>query len=253
MLTTMPSLMGYGILWRHTCPWEVFKVYDFLSLWKLTGYMKLGKFSSVTQLCLTLCDPMDCSMPGFPLQHQPLNLLKLMFFKLVMLCYHLILCVPFSSCPQSFLASGPFPMSWLFSSRGQSIAPSASASVLPVNFSGLISFRIDWFDLLAVQRTLRSLFQHHSSKALILQCSAFFIVQLSHPYMTTGKIIAWTRWTFFGKVLSLLSNMLSKLVIAFPPRSKRLLISRLQSPSAVILEPKNKIAHCFHCFPIYLP
>ena len=98
---------------------------------------------------------------------------------------------------------------------------------------------MDWLDLLAVQGTLKSLLQHHSSKATILQCSAFFIVQLSHPYMTTGKIIALTRWTFVGKVMSLLFNMLSRLVIAFLPRSKCLLISWLQSPSAVILEPRK--------------
>ena len=119
---------------------------------------------------------------------------------------------------------------------------------------GLISFRMDWLDLLAFQRTLKSLLQHHSSKASILRCSAFFIVQLSHPYMTTGKTIALTRWTFAGKVMSLLFNMLSRLVITFFPRSKCLLISWLQSPSAVILEPKkNKVWHCFHCFPIHLP
>ena len=104
-------------------------------------------------------------------------------------------------------------------------------------YPGLISFRMDWLDLLAVQRTLKSLLQHHSSKASILLCSAFFTVQISHPYMTTGKTIALTRWTFFGKVMSLLLNMLSRLVITFFPRSKRLLISWLQSPSAVILEP----------------
>ena len=116
------------------------------------------------------------------------------------------------------------------------------------------SFRIDWFDLLAVQVTLKSLLQHHSSKASILQRSAFFTVQLSHPYMTTGKTIALTRWTLVGKVMSLLLNILSRLVITFLPRSKRLLISWLQSPSAVILEPqKNKVWHCFHCFPIYFP
>ena len=103
--------------------------------------------------------------------------------------------------------------------------------------SGLISFRMDWLDLLAVQGTLKSLPQHHSSKASILQCSAFFIVQLSHPYNTTGKTIALTRWTFVGKVLSLLFNILPRLVITFLPRSKHLLISWLQSPSAVILEP----------------
>ena len=112
---------------------------------------------------------------------------------------------------------------------------------------------MDWVDLLEVQETLKSLLQHHSSKASIL-LSAFFIVQLSHPYMTTGKIIALTRQTFVGKVMSLLFNKLSRLVITFLPRSKRLLISWLQSPSAVILEPlKNKVCHCFHCFPIYFP
>ena len=105
-------------------------------------------------------------------------------------------------------------------------------------YSGLISFRIDWLDLLAVQETLKSLLQYHSSKTSILQRSAFSIVQLSHPYMTIGKPIALTRWTFVGKVMSLLFNLLSRLVITFLPRSKHLLISWLQSPSAVILEPK---------------
>ena len=111
--------------------------------------------------------------------------------------------------------------------------------------SGLISFRMDWLDLLAVQGTLKSLLQHHSSKASILQCSVFFIVQLSHPYMTTGKTIALTRQTFVSKVMSLLFNILSRLVIAFLPSSKRLLISWLQLPSAVILAQKNKDSHCF--------
>ena len=118
---------------------------------------------------------------------------------------------------------------------------------------GLISFRMDWLDLLGVQGTLKSLLQHHSSKSSILQCSAFFIVQLSHSYMTTGKTIASTRWTFVGKVMTLLFNMLSRLVITFLPRSKHLLISLLQSPSAVILEPPKIVSHCFHCFLIYLP
>ena len=124
---------------------------------------------------------------------------------------------------------------------------SFSFSISPSNgHSGLISFRMDWLDLLAVQGTLQSLLQHHSWKASILQCSAFFMVQLSHPYMTTGKTIALTRWTFVGKVISLLFNMLSRLVIVFLPRSKRLLISWLQSPSAVILEPpQNKVSHIF--------
>ena len=117
-------------------------------------------------------------------------------------------------------------------------------------YSGPISFRIDWLDLLAVQGTLKSLLQHHSSKASILWHSAFFIVQFSHPYMTTVKTIALTRWTFVRKVMSLVFNMLSRLVIGFLPRSKCLLISWLQSPSAVILEPKkNKVCHCFHFSP----
>ena len=129
---------------------------------------------------------------------------------------------------------------------------SFSFSISPCNgYSGLISFRIDWLDLLAVQGTVKSLLQHHSSKASILLCSAFFIVQLSHPYTTTGNIISLTRQTFVSKVISLLFNMLSKLVIVFLRRSKHLLISWLQSPSAVSLEPKK--IYCFYCFPIYLP
>ena len=111
--------------------------------------------------------------------------------------------------------------------------------ILSKEHPGLISFRMDWLDLLAVQGTLQSLLQHHSSKASIIWCSAFFIVQLSHPYMTTGKTIALIRQTFLGKVMSLLFNMLSRLVITFPPRSKHLLILWLQSPSAVILKPKK--------------
>ena len=126
-------------------------------------------------------------------------------------------------------------MSQLFASGGQSIRVSALTS-------GLISFRMDWLDLLAVRGTLKSLLQYYSSKTSILWCSAFFIVQLSYPYMTTGKTIALTRWTFVGKVMSLLFNMLSRLAIAFLPRNKCLLISWLQSPSAVILETKkNKV------------
>ena len=130
-------------------------------------------------------------------------------------------------------------MSQLFASGGQSIG--FSFNISPSNeHPGLISFKMDRLDLLAVQGALKSLLQHHSSKALILRCLAFFIVQLSHPYMTTGKIIALTRWIFVGKIISLLFNMLSSLVIAFLPRSKHLLILCLQSPSAVILEPKKK-------------
>ena len=160
--------------------------------------------------------------------------------------------IPFSSCLQSIPASGSSNESVLhirwrkYWSFIFSISPSNE-------HPGLISFRMDWLDLLAVQGTLKSLLQHHRSKASILQCSDFFIVQLSHPYMTTGKTTALTRQTFVGKGMSLLFNMLSRLVIAFLLRSKWLLNSWLQLPSAVILEPKKIVCHCFHCFPIYLP
>ena len=130
--------------------------------------------------------------------------------------------VPFSSCLQSFPTSGSFLSSQFFTSDGQSIGVSASAEY---SLEGLISFRIDWLDLLVVQETLKSLLQHHSSKASVLLHSAFFRVQLSHPYVTTGKTIALTRWTFVGKVMSVLFNMLCRLIIAFLPRSKHLVIS----------------------------
>ena len=131
---------------------------------------------------------------------------------------------------------------------------SFSFSIIPSKeHSGLISFRMDWLGLIAVQGILKSLLQHHSSKASILWHSAFFTVQLSHPYMSTGKTIALIRRTFVGKVMSLLLNMLSRLVITFLPRSKCLLISWLQSPSAVILEPPKIKSDTFHCFPIYFP
>ena len=146
--------------------------------------------------------------------------------------------IPLSSCLQSFPASGSSNES-VFHIRWPKYR-SFSFSISPSNeYSGLISFRMDCLDLLAVQGTLKSLLQHHSSKASVLQCSAFFTVQLSDPYMTTGKTIALTRWTFVDKVMSLLFNMLSRLVITFLPRSKHLLISWLQSPSAVILETKK--------------
>ena len=182
------------------------------------------------------------------------SLLKLMSLELGIPSNHLILCRPLLLSPSVFHRIRAFsnesvlhirwPNYWSFSFR---ISPSNEYSLL-------VSFRMDWLDLLAVQEILKSVLQHHSSKASILQCSAAFKVQLSHRYMTTGKTIALTRWTFVGKVVSLLFNMLSGLVITFLPRSKHLLISWLQSPSEVILEPpQNKICHCFHCFPIYLP
>ena len=176
-----------------------------------------------------------------------------MSITLVMPSNHLILCRPLL--PPSILPSIRdfsnesvlcirWPKYWSFSFN---ISPSNE-------HTGLISFRMDWLNLLAVQGTLTSLLQHHSSKASILQCAASFIVQLSHPYMPTGKTIALTRRTSAGKVTSLLFNMLSRLVIAFLPRSKHLLISWPQSPSAVILEPKKiKTLSLFPCFPIYLP
>ena len=165
--------------------------------------------------------------------------------------------IPFSSCLQSFPASGSFQMSLLLISGGQSIGVSASASVLPMNIQDW--FPLGWTGWISLQfKGLSRVFSkilNHSSKASILQCSAFFIVPFSHPYMTTGNTIALIRWTFVGKVMSLLFKMLSRLVITFfLPRNKRLLISWLQSPSAVILEsPQSKICHCFHCLPIYLP
>ena len=159
---------------------------------------------------------------------------------------------PLSQCCHPTILSSVVPFSHL-----QSFPASGSSQVAKLLEFQLQHQSLQWIvraDLLAVQGTLKHLLQHHSSKASILWRLAFFIVQLSHPYMTTGKTIALTRQTFVDKVMSLLFNMLSRLVITFLPRSKCLLISWLQSPSAVILEPpKNKVCHCFHCFPIYLP
>ena len=155
----------------------------------------------------------------------------------VMTSNHLILCRPLLLLPSIFPSIRVFSNESLLCIRRTKYR-SFSFSISPSNeFTGMISFRMDRLDLLAVQGTLKSLLQHHNSKASILRCSAFFTVQLSHPYMTTGKNIALTRWTFVGKIMSLLLNMLSRLGKTFLPRSKRLLISWLQSPSAVILEP----------------
>ena len=204
------------------------------------------QFSSVAQSCPTLCDPMNCSTPGLPVHHQ-----------LPEFTQTHVHCVSDAIQPSHPLSS-PSPPAFIFPSirvfSNESVLHirwpkywSFSFNISPSNEpSGLISFRMDWLDLLAVQATLKTLLQHHGSKASILQHSAFFIVQLSHPYTTTGKTITLTRQTFVGKAMSLLFNMLFGLVITFLPRSKCVLISWLQSASAVILEPpKNKVSHCF--------
>ena len=207
-----------------------------------------NQLSSVAQSCPTLCNPTDCSTPGLPVHHQLPELAQTHVHQVD------------DAIQPSHPLSSPSPPASIF----PSIMIFSNESVLPIRcpkywsfsfsisrsseYSGLISFRMDWLDLLAVQGTLKSLLQHHSSKASILQCSAFFIVQLSYPYITTGKTIALARWTFVGKVMSLLFNMLSRLVIAFLPRSKCLLILWLQSPSAVILEHR-KIMSLFPMFP----
>ena len=166
---------------------------------------------------------------------------------------HLILCCPLLLLPPIPPSIRVFSNESTLHTRWPKYWTFSFSIITPKELPGLISFRMDWLDLLEVQGTLESLLQHHSSKASILWHSAFFTVQLSHPYMTTGKTISLTRRTFFGKVMSLLFNMLSRLVITFLPRSKRLLISWLQSPSAVILEPPKIKSDLFHCFPLYFP
>ena len=198
-----------------------------------------NQLSSVTQSCLTLCDPMGHSTPGLPVHHQLLEFTQTH--------RHWV--------SNAFQPSHPLSSPLLLTSIFPSIRLSCNKSALHIRWpnywsfcfnispssepSGLISFRMDLLGPHAVQGTLKNLLQHHSSKASILQCSAFFIGQFSHSYMTTGKTIALTRWIFAGKVVSLLFNMLSKLIISFLPRSKHLLISWLQSPAAVILEPRK--------------
>ena len=182
---------------------------------------------------------MNRSTPGLPVHHNSQSSLKLTSFELVIPSSHLIICRPLCLLP-------PMPPSIRVYSNGSILCirwpkywSFRFSIILSKEHPGQISFRMDWLDLLAVQGTLKSLLQHHSPKASILQCSAFFTVQLSHPYMTTRKTISLTRWTFVGKVMSLVLNTLSRLVITFLPRSKRLLISWLQSPSVVISEPQK--------------
>ena len=194
-------------------------------------------FRSVAQSCLTICDPMDCSTPGLPAHHQLLEFTQTHV--------HWVSDAIQSSHPLSSPSPPALNLSqhqslfkWVGSLHQWPKYWSFSFNIGPSNeHPGLVTFRMGWLDLLAVQGTLKSLLQHHSSKASVLRCLAFFTVQLSHPYMTTGKTIALTRRTLGSKVMSLLLNILSRLVITFLPRSKCLLISWLQSPSAVILEP----------------
>jgi len=178
-------------------------------------------------------------MSGLPAVTNSRSLHKLLSIESVMPSNHLILCCPLLLLPSVFPSIRIFSNESVLCIRWPKYW-SFNFSISPSNeYSGLISFRMDWFDLLAVQGTLKSLLQHYSSKASILQRTPFFLVQLSYPYVTTGKTIALPRRTFVGKLMSLLFNMLSRLVIAFLPKSQRLLISLLQSPSAVILEPKK--------------
>ena len=195
--------------------------------------------------------PMDCSTPGFLSKTSAQSLFKLMSIGSVTPSNHHILCHPLIHLPSNFPSIRVFSKESVLHIRWPKYWSFRIS--LSNEYSGPISPRIDWFYLLAVQRTLKSLLQHHSSKAAIFQCSTFFIIQLSHPYMTTAKNIVLAIQTFVKKVMSLLFNMLSRLVIFFLPSSKCLLISWLQSPSAVILEPQKIKSLSFHCFPIYFP
>ena len=238
--------MGHGPESSHLLIWfpgQPVPIYRFLKVASLdSSVQSLSRVQLFETPCTAAC---QASLSFTNSQ----SLFKFMSIELVMPSNHLILCCPLLLLPSIFPSIRVFSNVSVLHIRWPkywSISPSNE-------YLGLISFRIDSFDLLAVQGTLRNLLQHHSSKASILQHSAFFIVQLSHPYLTTGKTIALTRWTFVGKVISLLFNMLSRLVIGFLPRSKCLLISWLQSPLVVILELKKIKSHCFHCFPTYLP
>ena len=207
------------------------------------------QFSSITQLWLTLCNPMNSSTPGLLSNTNSRSLPKLRSIESVMPSNHLIFCCPLLLLPSIFPSIKVFSNEsvlrirwskyWSFSFN---ISPSSE-------HSGLISFRMDWLDLLAVQGTLQSLLQHHSSKASILQRSAFFIVQLSHPYKTTGKTITLTRGTFVDKVVSLLFNMLSSLVITFLQGARSFNFMAAVTICSDFGAPQNKVSHCF---PIYL-
>ena len=218
-------------------------------------YLNSNQFSSVAQPYQTLCNLMDWSMPGFPVHHKLPELAQTHVHRVG------------DAIQLSHLLLSPFPPAFSLSqhqnlfqrvSLSHQVTKALELQLQHQSFQWIFrseSFRIDWFDLLAVQRTLKSLFQHHNSKTSILRCSAFFMVQVSLMYLTTGKTIALIIWMFVRKVMSLLFSMLARFVIAFLPRSKHLLISWLQWFHHLqwFWSPQNKVCHCFHCFPIYLP
>ena len=248
-------------VWKCRTPWSiVLQVLGGYCIGKLTSEHQqkaiiiIAEAQSVQFSCSVVSDsatPWTAACQASLSITNSQSLLKLMSIESVMPSNHLILCHPLLLPPSIFPSIRVFSNASVLHIRWSQYW-SFSFSISPSNeYSGLSSFRINWLALLAVQGT--RVLQHHSSKASILQCSDFFIVQLSHLYMTTGKTIDLTRRTFVSKVMSLLFNMPSRFVIAFLPRSKHLLISWLQSPSAVMFEPKKIVSHCFHCFPIYLP
>ena len=213
-------------------------------------HILLSSVQSLSQVWL--CNPMDCNMPGFPVHHQLLEPVQTHVYWVsdAIQPSHSLL----SPSPAFNLSQHQGVFQWVTSSH--QVAKVLELQLQHQSFheySGLISFRFDWFGLLAVHGTLKSLLQHHSSKASVLWCSAFFIVQLSHPYMTTVKTIALTIWTFVGKIMSLLFNMLISLVIAFLPRSQCLNFKAAVTICGDFGAQENKVSHCFHCLPTYLP
>ena len=223
---------------------------------KIDSLPTFVSFSSVTQSCPALYEPMNCSTPGLPVHHQLLEFTQTHAHRVgdAIQPSH-PLSSPALPVPNPSQHQGLFQRVNSSQEVAKVLSFSFSISISPSNeHPGLLSFRMDWLDLLAVQGALKSLLQYHSSKTSVFWCSDFFTVQLSHPYTTTRKTIAMTRWTFVGKVMSLLFNMLSRLVITFLPRSKCLLISWLQSPSTVILEPRkiksDTVSTVSHLFPM---
>ena len=211
------------------------------------------QFSSVAQSCLTLCDPMNCSTPGLPSITNSWSSLKLMSIESVMPSSHLMFCRPLLLLPSIFPSIRGFSNQSILHIRWPKYWSFSFGISCSNEHSGLISFRVDWISNLAVQGAIKSLLQHHCSKASILWCLAFFMVKLSHPFITTGKTTALTIRTFDGKVMSLLFNVLSSFVITFLPRSQCLLIPWLQSPSTVKLRPKKIKSVTASTFPHLVP